>query len=283
MKILVTGAAGMLGSALVSRLSPDHDVTGVDVGDFNLANLDITVRSVREAAPDVLVNCAAWTDVDGAEANETGAFLVNAVGAKNAALAANEAGARILQVSTDYVFDGRTDTPYIESDPVSPCGVYGRSKWMGERFVMDVADRWTIVRTQALYGAQGPSFVKAISARVAAGEALSVVEDQTVSPTRAADLADAIARIVAEGTPGIYHASSRGMCTWFDFAQEICAGLGKADHPISAMKSEYLDRPAPRPAFSVLRNLHLELTIGDVLPHWKEALATHLQETAENA
>jgi dTDP-4-dehydrorhamnose reductase len=280
MKILVTGAAGLLGSALVPRLERDHEVIGVDVGDFNLTDLALTVRSVTGAAPDVLVNCAAWADVDGAEGNETGAFLVNAVGAKNAALAANEAGARILHLSTDYVFDGRTGKPYIESDPVSPTGVYGRSKQMGERFVADVADRWTIVRTQALYGVSGPSFVKAISERVAAGEALSVVDDQTVCPTRAADLSDAIARILEDGTAGLYHASSRGQCTWFDFARAICEGLGKPDHPVNPMKSEYLDRPAPRPPYSVLRNLHLELTIGDVMPHWKEALATHLAETA---
>ena len=283
MKVLVTGAAGLLGSTLQPRLAKGHEVVGVDLDDFDIGDLDATVRAIGECAPDAVVNCAAWADVDGAESDETGAFRANAIGAKNVALAANGAGARILHISTDYVFDGRTDAPYVESDPVCPSGVYGRSKWMGERFVRDVAERWTVIRTQALYGVRGPSFVQAISTRIEAGEALSVVNDQTVCPTRAVDLSDAIARILEEGTTGLYHASSRGECTWFDFAKAICVGLGRPEHPMSPMSSKYLDRPAPRPAYSVLRNLHMELTIGDTMPHWKDALEAHLRETAENA
>jgi dTDP-4-dehydrorhamnose reductase len=153
---------------------------------------------------------------------------------------------------------------------------------MGERFVRDIADRWTVVRTQALYGSRGPSFVRAILGRIRDGEPLRVVDDQTVCPTRAVDLADAIVRILEEGTPGLYHASSRGECTWFEFAAAIRAAVGKPDHPLSPISSEELARPAPRPAYSVLRNLHLELTIGDSLPHWKEALETHIREHSEN-
>jgi len=281
MRILVTGGAGLLGRTLLARLDGEHDATGVDLVDFDIADLRATVAGVRAAAPDVIVHCAAWADVDGAEADQEGAFRANAIGAKNVALAANEAGARILHISTDYVFDGSADEPYIESDPPRPFGVYGRSKWMGERFVRDVADRWTVVRAQALYGDTGPSFVRAIRERVEAGQPLTVVDDQTVCPTRAADLADGIVRIIEEGTTGLYHASSRGECTWFRFAREIVALLGKPDHPLTPINSSDLDRPAPRPAYSVLRNLHLELTIGDTLPHWRDALAAHLGRTPE--
>jgi len=277
MRILVTGAAGLLGRSLLARLDGEHDATGVDLVDFDIADLATTVAGVRGAAPEVLVHCAAWADVDGAELDEDGAYRANAIGAKNVALAANAVGARILHISTDYVFDGTGDEPYIESDTPRPFGVYGRSKWMGESFVRDVADRWTVVRTQALYGETGPSFVKAIRARVDAGQPLTVVDDQTVCPTRAADLADAIVCIVNEGTTGLYHASSRGECTWFRFAKEILTLIGKPDHPLKAITSAELSRPAPRPTYSVLRNLHMELTIGDTLPHWRDALAAHLE------
>ena len=277
MRILVTGAAGLLGRTLLARLDGAHDATGVDLVDFDIADLPSTLAGVRAAGPEVIVHCAAWADVDGAEADEDGAFRANAIGAKNVALAANAAGARIVHISTDYVFDGTGDEPYIESDAPRPFGVYGRSKWMGERFVRDVADRWTVVRTQALYGETGPSFVRAIRARVDAGQPLTVVDDQTVCPTRAADLADTIVRIALEGTTGLYHASSRGECTWFRFAREILKVIGKPDYPLTPITSAELSRPAPRPTYSVLRNLHLELTIGDTMPHWRDALATHLE------
>jgi dTDP-4-dehydrorhamnose reductase len=276
MRILVTGAKGLLGSTLVPRLQAGHEVTGVDLDDFDIADLDATLAGVGAVDPDAIVHAAAWANVDGAEAEEAGAFRANALGAKNVALAANEAGARILHISTDYVFDGLSGSAYIESDTPNPTGVYGRSKWMGEQFVRTVADRWTVVRTQALYGTSGPSFVKAIRKRVEDGQPLTVVDDQTVCPTRAADLSDALVRILEEGTNGLYHASSRGECTWFTFAKAILELTGAPDHPLSPITTEQLARPAPRPPYSVLRNLHLEMSIGDTLPHWKDALAEHL-------
>ena len=277
MKVLVTGAAGLLGTEVLRVFGSRHDVTGVDLGDFDIADLAATSAALSSHRPDVVVHCAAWSDVDGAESAFEQAFLANAIGAKNVALAANDAGARLIHISTDYVFDGEAGRPYVESDLPDPTGVYGRSKWMGEQLVREIADGPTVVRTQALYGATGRSFVTAILDRVRAGEPLRVVDDQTVCPTRAADLAEALLRIATEGTPGIYHASSRGECTWFRFAQAILAKIGNADHPLSPVSSEEFARPAPRPPYSVLRNLHLELTIGDTLPHWEEALGEHLR------
>jgi dTDP-4-dehydrorhamnose reductase len=154
---------------------------------------------------------------------------------------------------------------------------------MGEVFVREHAHDFTIVRTQALYGASGRSFVSAILARVRDGKPLAVVGDQTVCPTRAVDLAAALRRIVEEGGPGIYHASSRGECTWFEFARAILEEIDAPDHPLRESSTAELGRPAPRPAYSVLRNLHLELTIGDTLPHWRDALRAHLAETQREA
>ena len=279
MKILVTGARGLLGTQLVPVLSGRHEVVAADIEEFDVTDAPATLEAVRAAAPDAVVHCAAFTDVDRAESAFEDAFRVNGIGAKNVALAANATGARLLAVSTDYVFDGRAGRAYVESDPASPTGAYGRSKWMGETFVRDLADDWAIVRTQALYGPTGPSFVRAIRARVEKGEALRVVDDQTVSPPRAEDLARAILAILEAGGRGVYHASSRGECTWFGFARAILEDTGRPEHPITPISSEELARPAPRPAYSVLRNLHLELTIGDTLPHWRDALREHLART----
>jgi dTDP-4-dehydrorhamnose reductase len=285
MKVLVTGARGLLGSEVVSALAVRHDVTGTDLEEFDITDLDSTVRAVRELRPDAVVHCAAWANVDGAEEHFEAAFRANGIGAKNMALAANEVGARILHISTDYVFDGTAGRPYVESDPTNPFGAYGRSKWMGEQFVRELADRPTIVRTQALYGRTGRSFVTAILGRAEEGKPLTVVDDQTVCPTRAADLAAALGRILEEGTVGIYHASSRDHCTWYEFAREILTAAGRPDHPLRPVTTKEYEAAAggpvaPRPAFSVLRNLHLELTIGDSLPTWRDALKTHIEEVS---
>jgi dTDP-4-dehydrorhamnose reductase len=276
MRVLVTGARGTLGRELVAALGANHDVVAADLGEFDITDAAATRDAIRAAAPHVVVHAAAFTDVDGAESRLEAAFRVNGIGTKHVVLAANEVGARVVALSTDYVFDGRAERPYVESDPARPTGVYGRSKWMGETFVRDLASEWAVVRTQALYGRTGPSFVRAILARVGKGEPLRVVRDQTVSPTRATDLAVAIVAIVEAGGRGVYHASSGGECTWFDFARAILEETGSPDHPIEPISSAELARPAPRPAYSVLRNLHLELTIGDTLPHWREALREHL-------
>lgn len=281
MRVLVTGARGMLGSDVVRVFAGRHHVTGTDIQDFDIADLDATLRAFKAADPDLVVHCAAWSDVDGAEAEGDATFLANAIGARNAALASNDTGARLLHVSTDYVFDGTADRPYIESDSPNPLGVYARSKWMGEVFVRETCRDWAIVRTQALYAAHGRSFLKAILARRETGEPLSVVNDQTVCPTRTVDLADTLLRIAEQGTPGTYHASGNGACTWFEFAEEILRAVGDPDYPLRPIATADLDLPAPRPPASVLRNLHLQLTIGDTLPHWRDALATYFQEESK--
>jgi dTDP-4-dehydrorhamnose reductase len=277
-RVLVTGAAGLLGAEVVAALTPVHEVIGADLAEFDVTDLAATTRAFRDARPDAIVHCAAFADVDGAEAREIEAFRVNAIGARNAALAANNTHARLLHISTDYVFDGRATRPYIESDTPNPLGVYGRSKWMGELFVRELARDFIVVRTQALYGVRGASFPRAILARLDRGEPLRVVNDQTVCPTRAADLARALVLLLEKGAPGVYHASSRGECTWYDFAREILRLRGRPAHPLVPVSTTEFARPAPRPAYSVLRNLHLELTIGDPMPHWTEAIALHFRE-----
>lgn len=278
MKVVVVGAGGLLGSELVPALAGGHDVMAPGRAELDVRS-EASVRAYLEAArPAAVVNCAAFTNVDGAESAFEDAFAANAAGPRNLALAARDAGARLIHISTDYVFDGKAGRPYVESDPANPQGVYARSKWMGEQFVREIGGDWTIVRTQALYGPRGPSFLKAILGRVEAGEPLRVVDDQFVAPTRAADLAETLRRILEEGGPGTYHASANGECSWHEFARAILEETGRPDHPLVAISTAELSRPAPRPQASVLRNLHLELTIGDTLPHWRVGLRTHLRE-----
>lgn len=276
MKVLVVGAGGLLGSELVPALARGHDVTATGRAELDVRREKAVRDFIRNVGPEVVVNCAAYTNVDGAESAFEEAFAVNAAGPRNLALAARDVGARLIHVSTDYVFDGRAGRPYVESDPANPEGVYARSKWMGEQLVREIGGDFSIVRTQALYGPTGPSFLKAILARVDAGEPLRVVDDQFVAPTRAGDLAEALRRILEDGGPGTWHASANGECSWYEFAQAILAEIGRPEHPLAAISTAELGRPAPRPPASVLRNLHLEMTIGDTLPHWRVGLRTHL-------
>lgn len=278
MRVLVTGARGMLGISVVRAFADRHEVTAADIDEFDVSNLDETIRAFRSAKPDLVVHCAAWSDVDGAEKAPDAVYLANGIGPRNAALGANETGARLIHISTDYVFDGTAERPYIESDTPNPLGVYARSKWMGEAFVREVGRDWAIVRTQALYATHGRSFLAAILARRAKGEPLSVVDDQTVCPTRTVDLAEAVLRIGEQGAPGTYHASSNGACTWFEFAGEILKAVGDPGYPLRPISTADLDLAAPRPPAAVLRNLHLQLTIGDTFPHWREALTAHFEE-----
>jgi len=272
---LVVGAAGMLGQDLVPLLAArGHDVVGID-----RAEVDITDASSTEAIADgydVLVNVAAYTAVDKAESDEAAAFAVNAVGPANLARAASRAGARLVQISTDYVFDGEAGQPYAEGSAVAPRSAYGRTKAAGEWAVRAEAPDHLIVRTAWLYGAHGPCFPKTI-ARVAAEKGgLDVVDDQVGQPTWTVDLADLVERLVAAEAPaGTYHGTSSGQTSWFGFAQEVVASAGLDRAIVRPTTSEGFLRPAPRPAYSVLG--HGALVTAEVAPirgweaGWSEA------------
>lgn len=279
MKILVVGAAGQLGHDLLKTLSSGHEVTGVDIGEIDITDAVSTNEVVGASRPDLVINAAAYTNVDGCEAETEMAWTVNATGAGNLARACNDAGSPLIHVSTDYVFDGTKGAPYLEDDPTAPLGEYGRSKLAGEEDVRAILDRHLIVRTAWLFGAHGHNFVKTMLRLGRERKELKVVNDQTGSPTYAGHLAQAIRGLAEKNLdePGVYHMTGSGQCTWFDFAAEIFS-LAGIEVDLQPTTTAAFGSPAPRPAFSVLANTRApELR----LPHWREGLLECLQELGE--
>jgi len=252
---LVTGAGGMLGTDLVAALTAD----GEPVAAMDRAGLDVTdaaavTDAIARCRPDAVVNCAAWTAVDDAEASEEQALAVNARGPANLAAACAGAGARLVQVSTDYVFAGDAGRPYAEDDVPAPRTAYGRTKLAGERAVLGrLPGSGYIVRTAWLYGAHGPSFVRTMIKLEGQRQTIDVVDDQHGQPTWTADVARQVITLVhSTAAPGIYHATSSGQTTWFGLAREIFGLLGADPSRVRPIPSSGLSRPAPRPAYSVL-------------------------------
>ncbi|HZJ28816.1 MAG TPA: dTDP-4-dehydrorhamnose reductase [Solirubrobacterales bacterium] len=273
MKVLVTGAGGMLGADVVRAAGEvGHDVVACTRADLDITDPDAVRDRLERDRPGVVINCAAWTDVDGAEADETGATRLNAEAAGMLAAATAEAGAEIVQVSTDYVFDGSKKGPYLESDPTAPVSAYGRSKLAGEVAVAAANRRHFIVRTAWLYGHGGSNFVETML-RLASdhGEVL-VVYDQVGSPTSTQDLARGLVRLIEGAAYGLHHMAAAGSCSWFEFAREIFDQAGVECRVLSAT-TEMLGRPAPRPANSVLES---ERPHAITLPDWHQGLAEHL-------
>ena len=277
---MVAGSGGMLGQDLVAalrRAPGDHEVTAADRSSLDITDPDACLAAV--AGHDVVVNAAAWTAVDDAETHETQAFSVNAVGAANLARACSPAGARMVQVSTDYVFAGDATSPYAEDAPLAPRSAYGRSKAAGEWAVRThlPSASW-IVRTAWLYGAHGPNFVKTMARLASERDTVSVVDDQRGQPTWTVDLAAAILRLVEAQAPfGTYHGTSSGETTWFGFAQEIFRLLGHDPARVLATTSEAFVRPAPRPAYSVLGHDAWQGAGVAPIREWSEALAAAMQ------
>ncbi len=272
MRVLITGAQGQLGRELQLALSA-HELILADVPQFDLLGPDVE-RFIATAAPHVVVHAAAYTDVDGAEREPEKALAVNAEGTARVAAATEAAGARLLYISTDYVFDGTKRTPYLETDKPNPRGAYARSKREGERRALALCRNTLVLRTAWLYGLHGKNFVGTIMRLAGERPELRVVSDQRGCPTFAADLAEAIAKILKTTVRGIGHAAGSGDCSWHEFACEIVASMGKAV-PVHPISTEEAGRPAPRPAYGVLANTVLARE-GIVLPHWKEALSRYM-------
>jgi dTDP-4-dehydrorhamnose reductase len=252
---LVTGAGGMLGHDMVATLaSRGEPVTGLDRAGLDVTDAAAVTDAIADRRPDVVVNCAAWTTVDDAEASEEQALAVNADGAANLAAACAGLGARLVQVSTDYVFAGDAGRPYAENDAPAPRTAYGRTKLAGERAVLDrLPGSALIVRTAWLYGAHGPSFVGTMIKLEDRRPTVDVVDDQHGQPTWTVDVARQIIALVhSPAAPGIYHATSSGQTTWFGLAREIFGLLGADPARVRPVPSSALSRPAPRPAYSVL-------------------------------
>jgi dTDP-4-dehydrorhamnose reductase len=262
----------MLGHDLFARLCLDHDVTGKDVEDFDLASADSCRQVIEETAPEVVVNAAAYTNVDGAEADRERCFAVNAGGVKNLVEACRGHRIKIVHFSTDYVFDGTGGKLYREEDAPNPINVYGASKLAGERFLEESALDCLLIRTAWLYGRNGKNFVRTILEKAETQKALTVVDDQTGSPTFTWDLAGAVKILVEGGKNGIFHVTNRGYCSWYDFARKIIQYAGYKDVTVEPCKTEELARPAKRPPFSGLSGEKFVQATGKTLRTWQLAL-----------
>jgi dTDP-4-dehydrorhamnose reductase len=276
-RYLIAGAAGMLGRDLQSALA------GREVTALGRADLDVTdLSAVTDAAAghDVIINASAYTKVDDAESHEDVAFAVNAVGARNLAAAASANQARLVQVSTDYVFNGSATTPYTENTPRDPISAYGRTKGAGEQFVLaENPERSFIVRTAWLYGAHGPNFATTMLRLAGSHETVSVVNDQLGQPTWTADLADQIVTLLDSDAPaGIYHGTNSGVATWYDFARAVFAAAGLDPERVKPTDSSQFVRPAPRPSYSVLGHDAWKLAGLAPMRDWNSAFAAAVQQ-----
>ena len=273
MKLLVTGADGMLGHRVVAAARErGHDVTGTDLPELDLTDAAAVRAFVSELAPDVVVNCAAYTDVDGAEEQEELATRINRDSAANLAAVSKY----LVHVSTDYVFAGDKERPYVESDATSPKTAYGRSKLAGELAVRDAGDQHAIVRTAWLYGEGGKNFVDTIIRIGTERDEISVVIDQLGSPTWTGHLAPALVDLAERRGTGLFHAVNSGDCTWHALAVEALNRAGVSTRVV-AVTTDDVPRPAPRPAYSVLGS---EREDALRLPSWQEGVAGHVAEVA---
>ncbi len=289
MNILITGAKGQLGNALASCLEKGKSEIGAlpssiqnaqvkltDIDDFDITNLSSAITYIGINSPDVIINCAAYTNVDGCEKNESDAMKLNALGARNLAIAAKKINAKFIHVSTDYVFSGKTSlSPLSEYDLTAPVSIYGKTKLLGEEYAREFCKKTFIVRTAWLYGYNGKNFVKTIANLAKTKDELSVVNDQVGNPTNAQDLAHHLLKLAASEEYGVYHCTGEGICSWYDFASEIVRlshGKAKVLPVTSAQYKENNPNSADRPAYSALENRMLSLTVGNEMRNWQEAL-----------
>lgn len=290
MKIMITGAGGQLGKELQRQLAAGGSALGplpqrlalasvmpVDIDDADLSNRHDTAILVRRHAPDAVIHCAAYTNVDGCEENPDEAFRANAIAARNVAMVCEEVGARMVHVSTDYVFSGNAVSPVDETALPAPQSVYGHTKLLGETYVKHFCSRWFVVRTAWLYGRAGNNFVKTILRLARKNGKVDVVDDQRGNPTNAEDLAHHLLKLVPTKEYGTYHCTGGGICTWYDFAKEIVQLWG-IEAQVLPTTTDAFPRPAKRPAYSALGHAMLRATVGDEMRPWQQALAAFHEE-----
>ncbi|MDD5748234.1 MAG: dTDP-4-dehydrorhamnose reductase [Actinomycetota bacterium] len=270
MRILLTGSEGQLGYDFQYVCGSRHEVVAHDI-DLDITDGKRVLERAKEVRPDIIVNAAAYTDVDGAESNEILAYRVNALGAYNLASACLELDIPLLHISTDFVFSGESDVPYTEFDSPAPRGVYAKSKYAGECFVRMLLRKHFIVRTSWLFGVAGKNFVRTMLKAGNNNKEINVVNDQRGSPTYSRDLALKLFEIIEKGIFGTYHVSNTGSCTWFEFAKQIFEIAG-VDIIVNPITTDEFKSPAPRPAFSVMRGLSLEMWGFKPLRHYRDAL-----------
>lgn len=287
-KIIVTGCNGQLGRAINKELkkSGNYELINTDVFEgkgitpLDISNVDAVIKLAREVKPSAIVNCAAYTAVDKQESDVDLSYKINAIGPRNLAIAATEVGAKLVHVSTDYVFEGNGTRPYIEFDKTGPVSVYGKTKLAGEEFVKQFADRFFILRTAWLYG-DGKNFVKTMLGLSEKYDEVSVVKDQLGTPTSTLELAKAIAYLMPTDNYGTFHGTCEGSTNWADFTEEIFRLAGKKTRVNHVTTEEYLSKnpqAAPRPAYSILENYMLKLTTDFSFADWHDAIDVYLKE-----
>ncbi|MCZ7526867.1 MAG: dTDP-4-dehydrorhamnose reductase [Acidimicrobiia bacterium] len=280
MRILVTGAGGQLGSAAVARLG-GREVLAADHAVLELADRERVEQVVGAFAPDVVLNCAALTDVDACERDPDLAYATNALGVRHLAVAAERLGAHVVHVSTDYVFDGSQRRPYHEWDDPAPVSEYGRSKLGGELELARHCRSWAVVRTSWVFGRRGSDFVSWVLDAHRRGELRGLVDDQTSCPTYAPDLAAALVRLAAGRLPGLFHVRNEGACSRHRFGVDVLELAGRDPSGVGTITSAELGRPAARPAYSALDDRAWRLAGLPPLRHYREALAEYLGDGGE--
>lgn len=278
MKILILGHKGMLGSDLFLRLFAFHELTGKDIEDFDIASQGACEEVIVETEPDVVINAAAYTNVDGCESDRDTCFSVNAEGVKNIALACRKKRIKIVHFSTDYVFDGTQRTPYQEDDKCNPLNVYGKSKLAGERYLRQFSDNFLLIRSAWLYGKNGKNFVKTIVEKARTETLLKIVDDQVGSPTFTWDLAAAVQLLIEGQHAGVFHITNRGNCSWYEFTVKILKSACITDVTVKPIKSDALERPALRPHYSVLTCRKFMETTGKAMRYWQVALDDYISK-----
>ncbi|MDY7062001.1 MAG: dTDP-4-dehydrorhamnose reductase [Sarcina ventriculi] len=289
MKILITGSKGQLGNELQDIIKSgkcdicnmpervkEYEVIALDVEDLDITSFESVKKVLEKEKPDVVINCAAATNVDGCESNVDLAFKINSLGPRNLAIICEKIDAKLVQVSTDYVFSGQGIKPLTEFDLTAPYSVYGKTKLLGESYVREFSSKYFIVRTAWLYGRVGKNFVYTMMKLGEEKEVLNVVNDQRGNPTNANDLAYHILKLIETEEYGVYHCTGKGECSWYEFAKEIM-DLSNRKCKVNPCTSQEYKTPAKRPEYSSLDNMMLRATVGDDMREWKEALENFIK------
>lgn len=285
-KIIVTGCNGQLGRQINKEIGSEYELINTDVAEgdgirsLDITNVDKVLELAREVQPYAIVNCAAYTAVDAQEKDWDLSYKINAIGPRNLSIAATETGAKLVHISTDYVFAGDGTRPYTEFDAPNPVSAYGTTKLAGERFVSQFADRFFTIRTAWLYG-DGKNFVKTMLRLSENHDEVSVVNDQLGSPTSTVELAKAVHSLLPTDNYGLFHGTCEGSCSWADFTDEIFRLAGKSTKVNHVTTKEYMEmnpQSAPRPAYSILDNYMLRLTSDFKFADWHDAIAQYIRE-----
>ncbi|NLL04358.1 MAG: dTDP-4-dehydrorhamnose reductase [Clostridiaceae bacterium] len=282
MKVIVTGSEGQLGKEIIRQLDKSrYDITAVDLKEINITILEDVLSMVKGLNPDVIINCAAYTNVDACETDFDSAFAVNAIGPRNLSIASKEVNAKIVHISTDYVFDGAgilrdsNARPYLEFDDTIPKTAYGKTKLEGEKFVKLFNDKHYIIRTAWLYG-EGKNFVRTMLTLSETRDEIKVVGDQRGTPTSTEELSGMIRYLIETENYGLFHGTCEGQCTWYEFTKEIFRQKGISTKVVPCTTEEY-PSPTPRPKYSVLENYMLKMTSNFMFKEWQEALEIYLK------